>query len=238
MRDHHPPPDADGHVMEFTPDTDEAPLPEPGRDVWIEGTEHGPLPVSVLEHAVGGLLALEPPRIDGAPVGLGEGCRVRIDYRLQGVPCAFRAETVAPGARRADRLWIRRTGPTMRFQRRSDFRIRDALTARLWPVAGDAAGQAPPLVGVTENLSTAGALLRSAPGVQPGCATRLELDMPGGDRLELPAVVVRVVDPERATGERQIALAFTGVLDDDERRLGEHVTAHQRRALREGREGR
>ena len=63
----------------------------------------------------------------------------------------------------------------------------------------------------------------------------LELDMPEGDRLELPAVVVRVIDPERATGERVIALAFTDFPVDEERRLGEHVTAHQRRALREGR---
>ena len=221
--------------MDVTPDTDEAPLPEPGRDVWIEGTEHGPLPVSVLEHASGGLLGLEPPRLDGVPVRLEEGRRIRVDYRLQGVPCALQAETVAPGARRSDRVWIRRLGPTMRFQRRSDFRIRDALTARLWPGAGAAAGLAPPLVGVTENLSSAGALVRSAPGVQPGGTALLELDMPEGDRLELPAVVVRVVDPERATGERQIALAFTDLPADEERRRGEHVTAHQRRALREGR---
>ena len=98
MRDRIPPPAADGHAMEVTPDTDEAPLPEPGRDVWIEGTEHGPLPVSVLEHATGGLLGLEPPRLDGVPVRLDEGRRIRVDYRLQGVPCALQAETVAPGA--------------------------------------------------------------------------------------------------------------------------------------------
>ena len=166
MRDRVPPPAADGHAMEVTPDTDEVLLPEPGRDVWIEGTEHGPLPVSVLEHVAGGLLGLEPPRIDGVPIRLEEGRRIRVDYRLQGVPCALQAETVAPGARRADRLWIRRLGPTMRFQRRSDFRIRDALTARLWP------GRAPP--SASRRRSSASPRTSRPPGrsfdPRPGCS--------------------------------------------------------------------
>lgn len=215
--------------MAIQPRTDEVPLPELGTPVWLEGTRHGPLATSVLQRE-GDLIGLDRPRIGGEDVALDPGTRVRIAYRVHNVPCAVPAEAAGARTGPADVSWFMRTGPTLRFQRRNDFRVDDSVTARLWIRPGEQ-GDAAPLVAVTSNLSASGVLLRTVAGLNINEEVRVEMDLPSGV-LAVPALVVRVLDPQTGNGEREVALHFRDLHPDDEQRLRGHLMERQRVARR------
>lgn len=219
---------SDPDRMAIHPRTDEVPLPELGTPVWLEGTRHGPLATSVLRRE-GDLIGLDRPRIGGEEVLLDSGARVRIAYRVHNVPCAVSAEAAERDAA-SELAWFVRTGPTLRFQRRNDFRVEHSLTARVWTAAEGDPDRAP-LVAVTHNLSARGVLVRTVAGLRINEHVDVELDLPSGI-LTAPAVVVRITDPHTGNGEREVALHFDDMDPDDEQRLRADLMERQRVARR------
>lgn len=214
--------------MDLDPGSDEAPFPEAGADVWVEGTLHGPLP-AVISAVDGDELSVGQLLRDGESISIEDGQLARIAYRVQGVPCAVPVVAVGPPGRSAGTRF-RRAGPSRRFQRRNDFRIEDTLTARVWPITDEGLGT--PLAAVTTNLSAAGALVRAAAGLREGQEARLELDLGEERPLVVPAAVVRVEDPGTGIGELEVALSFSDLAADEERLLRGHVMDRQRRERR------
>ena len=216
--------------MATTPARDEAPLRADGASIWLDGTGHGPLSSSVLRWD-GDLVAVDPPILGGERVRLEPGRKVRLGYRSKDVPCAVPAVVEdLPGE--DDVEWCRRTGPVMRFQRRLDFRVRDALHARLWmvdPTGGDDA----PIEGVTNDLSARGVLVRAPLRPRPGDVARLELQLPGGDVLTAEGRCLRVEDAGAEAGRWDIAFALD-VGEVEEQVLRAAVMLLQRRALAKG----
>lgn len=221
-----------GRMAVIHPSTDEVPLPDLGALVWLEGTPHGPLATSVLQRE-GDLIGLDRPRIAGEEVVLDQGARVRIAYRVHNVPCAVPAEA-AEGHAASGPAWFVRTGPTLRFQRRNDFRVEHSVSARVW-TASDDERVAAPLVAMTSNLSAGGVLLRTVAGLRINERVEIELDLPSG-LMTVPAVVVRIIDPHTGNGEREVALHLDPHADDEQRlraALNEHQRIVRRRELGE-----
>lgn len=210
-------------------DQDEAPLPAEGDDVCIEGSGHGPLSSSVLRKH-GDVLVLAPASRNGLRVPLEPGQRVRIDYVVDDVPCAVPGEAgdaLRNGAAEADQ--VRLTGGSVRFQRRTDFRVPDLLPTRVHPV--NAAGYEQGTVeGITENISATGALVRAAMRMSAGQGARVEIDTPDGGTLEASGICVRVGEARHGGTERVFAFSLD-LNEYEEQQFRALVVSLQRRAI-------
>ena len=143
------------------------------------------------------------------------------------MPCAFRViATDTPRGRGDGEIWFEQTGPVERHQRRMEFRVDDALQARLW--RSDAGEDDESIPAVTENLSASGVLLRAETRLEVADSVQIALQLPEHGALTLEARVVRVGPRSSETGERPIALTFTDGPDDAERLLRSHVLERQR----------
>ena len=206
--------------------TDEAPLPATGTPVSIEGARAEVL-ASLVAAQEGRRLGLDRPRLGGRPITIRVGQHAQITFRARQVPCAFRVvATDAPRGRGDDEIWFEQTGPVERHQRRMEFRVDDALQARLWRANADEDDE--PIPAVTENLSASGVLLRAETRLEVADSVQIVLQLPEHGALTLEGRVVRVGPRSRETGARPIALTFTGGPDDAERLLRSHVLERQR----------
>jgi len=205
---------------------DEAPLPEIGTQVSIEGARAEAL-ASLVAAREGRLIGLDRPRLGGRPVTIRVGQHARITFRARRVPCAFRViATNTPGERDDDEIWFEQSGPVERHQRRMEFRVDDALQIRMW--RSDGGEDDEPIPAVTENLSASGVLLRAEARCEVADSVQIVLQLPERGALAREARVVRVGQRSTETGERPIALTFTGRPDDAERLLRSHVLERQR----------
>jgi hypothetical protein len=189
------------------------PLPERGSRVDLTGLAGGSW-TAIVERSGDGLIVLTAPEA-GVPLPPPVR-RLTMVYPARGIPWEVDVDLLAarPGAGAAERP-ARLTGephPSRRRAVRASVRVEVATSI-------DEGDEAAVLVAVTENISTAGALIAVAQAMPVGRALWLELGAGRARGLTLSGRVVRC-DPQ--PGRRhpwRVAVAFDDLDPGDEDRL-------------------
>jgi len=171
--------------------------------------------------------------ISGVAEPGGKGERVIIEHRIPGDArylAPARVEFVPP-----ETFALRRIGEWERNQRRSDVRI-STHGVDLWVISRDAEDDARRLPML--DVSAGGAAGRTAERFEEGDEVMCRFELPGENRFELGAKVVRLGRSGKGCERRLVAFAFRDPLDDQRTALLRWIYREQTRRYREMRRSR
>jgi PilZ domain len=221
-------------VSSLAHDSDLAPPPGSGAEVWLEDLVGGPwlCAVAGLE---GDLLRIEAPRLGHQRVLLPVGEVFTITWRQREVPCEAPAMLVEPPAgveSRGDYL-VRLMAPPIRLQRRGAVRVPIQMIVRASARDVRLVEASSVISGLTENVSADGVMVRLERPLTPGDTMEFALQC-GGSAGTIQAVgtVVRCENGGQKSRPWRIACSFTDIDRPTQDRLVRHLFERQRELRR------
>ncbi len=203
--------------------TETGPLPERGSRVDLTGAAGGPW-AAVVERTRDGLivLAASDPCVPLPPTAR----RLTMVYPARGIPWEMDVDLIAtpPGAGAGGRS-ARPAGEPQRSRRRAVRTLVHVLVA-----ARIGGGPDDVVEAVTENISTAGALIATADAMEVGRVLLMEL---GGAAARGPALAGRVVRCDSHPGRElpwRVAVAFLDLGEEEQDRLRRFLLEGERPA--------
>lgn len=215
-------------------ETDLAPPPGAGDEVWLEDLVGGPWLCTVSGNE-GELLRIGAPKLGHQRVLLPVGEVFTITYRLREVPCEAPAMLVEPppGVEPRGDYLVRIMAPPIRLQRRGAVRVPIQMIVRASARDVRLVEASSVISGITENVSADGVLVRLERPLTPGDTMEFQIQCGGSaGTVQAMGVVVRCENGGQKSRPWRIAFSFCDIDRPTQDRLVRHLFERQRELRR------